>query len=408
MSDYESQILGMVITRPEKIHEIELRPEEFGDPSAKQIFSAMLAVSKEGLEPDIINLADNLNESTGEDWLRSLSALATQCVMSEGNLPAYLRIVKDAYQQRVVETSAAKYYEDVRRGEKGALANLITSVSGMHVNNHWTGQRALSRVIQNLDDIQSGKSKPGIPTGISRIDKLFGGLKDTRLIIIAARPAIGKTSVMLNWALNANANVGIISAEQPADELMQRMIGISGGVQIENLQSGRLSDDDLQRVLKSTADLEKRTISIYDKANPKLGDVTQAALQMKYRDKIDVLYVDYIQRIYGKGDTRALEVGSVSAALKGLARQLEIPVVALSQLNREVENRTSKRPQLADLKESGDIEQDADMVYMLYRDAYYNDVADNQMEISLKKNRHGRTGLVMARWEPEYVRLSNP
>jgi replicative DNA helicase len=242
------------------------------------------------------------------------------------------------------------------------------------------------------------------------MDKFIGGFHNSDLVIVGARPAMGKTAFMLNLAINADAPVGIISAEQGMMQMGGRVIAIDGRINTAGIRSGKLEDEDYNRMTASYSRLRDRVIQFYDKPAPTLQDIVRQARKWKHNLDIKALYIDYVQRVKVDGKApRHEQIGDVAMGLKELARELDIPVIALAQVNRSVEARTNRRPQMGDLKDSGVIEQEADVIAMLYRDEVYDENSQHKgiAEVDIKKNRHGDIGIVRTVWRAEYLRFED-
>ena len=236
-----------------------------------------------------------------------------------------------------------------------------------------------------------------------------GGFHDTDLIVVGARPAMGKTALLLNFMLNADVSSGFISTEQSSMQVGLRLMCIQGGVNGSKLRSGNFNENDWSAVNSSMAYLSQKNIFIDEETRPTIAEVSRQARRWKQQYGIKALWVDYIQRIEGT-DSRAPKVERVEEVVKGLkslARELELPVVALSQVNRNVDARTDKRPSMGDLSDSSAIEKEADQVIMLYRDEVYNDKTDSPgvAELIIEKNRHGPTNYIRLGWTGENFRF---
>jgi replicative DNA helicase len=242
---------------------------------------------------------------------------------------------------------------------------------------------------------------------------MLGGLHGGDLVIVGARPAMGKTALMLNMAasaLMAGFPVGVFSGEQGVSQITQRLIAIQGRIPVMRMRNGSLIGEDWSKLSAAVASLKDRGMYIFDKPAPTLSDIVRRARSWHYNHGIKAIYLDYLQRV--KITTKAPRheaIGEIAAGLKELARELNIPVIALAQVNREVEKRVNKRPFMGDLKDSGTIEQEADQIFMLYRDEVYNEETKDKglAEINIEKNRHGSTGRVDLAWRGEYLRFEN-
>jgi replicative DNA helicase len=265
---------------------------------------------------------------------------------------------------------------------------------------------------KHLDDLHEGRIQV-LSTGLKALDKMLGGFHDSDLIIVAGRPAMGKTAIMLNMALKCGGVVGVMSGEQPAEQMAMRMVAMRGRVDLEKMRSvGRMQGDDWKRVTSGFKMLlDDSTVLINDKPMPTMADIQRQARKWKHQNGIKALFIDYIQRI-GGGDKRTPkheQIGEIAKGLKTLARELNIPVIALAQVSRDVEKRAVKVPGMADISDSSEIEKEADQVITLYRDEVYNMNTDEKgiMQVVVCKNRHGQVGTVKVAWLAQYMLAEN-
>lgn len=262
----------------------------------------------------------------------------------------------------------------------------------------------LSEAMDNRDTLR------GITSGFRDLDEHTGGFQETDLIVVGARPAMGKTSLLLGMsraAAFAQHAVGVASTEQPLVQVAQRHLSADARVALARMRQGRIDNQDSQLIVASARKLAGLPYWIYDKSGPSIAEIVRVARKWRSTHGIKALYLDYLQRIQAPGQNKTEQVGYVAYALKTLARELEIPVIALAQVNREVEKRHDKRPGMADLRNSGEIEQEADMICLLYRDEVYDPESKDKgiAEIIIDKNRHGYTGTVRVGWAGEFVRF---
>ncbi len=253
----------------------------------------------------------------------------------------------------------------------------------------------------------------GIPTGFERVDKLLGGLQRSDLVILAARPSVGKTSLALGFAHNAakkhNQRVAFFSLEMSNEQVVQRIISAETGINAQRLRRGEIEQDEWGRFMKAASDLAETYFYIDDTPGASALELRTKARRLHAEVGVDLIVVDYLQLMRGdfRSENRVQEISSISRALKALARELNVPVLALSQLSRSVESRTDKRPILSDLRESGAIEQDADVVMFIYRDEMYNENTEwpNIADIMVAKHRNGPTGTVQLYFRKELAQF---
>jgi replicative DNA helicase len=281
-----------------------------------------------------------------------------------------------------------------------------------------SAKQALPALIDQIDDLCSNPNKPrGLPTGFIEFDAKTGGLRGGDLLIIAARPSMGKSTLAINMAEHAalkegiRASVAIFSLEMPADQILTRMLSSVGSVHLGNLRSGKLTDSDWHRLTGATKQLQDAKIFIDDTPALTPTELRARSRRIKREHGLNLIVVDYLQlmSVPGTKENRATEISEISRGLKGLAKELNCPVIALSQLNRGVEQRENKKPVMSDLRESGAIEQDADMILLIYRDEVYNRETPKKgiAEIDLVKHRNGETGEIKLTFLGANARFEN-
>jgi len=271
--------------------------------------------------------------------------------------------------------------------------------------------------LDKIEDIQANRERvSGVRTGFAQLDELLGGLQGSDLCIIAGRPGMGKTSwltsVALNVAVDAGATVALFSLEMSAEQLVQRFLSMETEISTHDLRLGRVRQDELELVTRAIGRLAEARIYIDDSPGVNPFDIRTKVRRLHAEKGVDLVVVDYLQLMHGgrPAENRVQEISFISRSLKGLAREVNVPIIAASQLSRAVENRSDKRPQLSDLRESGSIEQDADMVIFLYRDSVYNGTSDFEdlAEVHLAKHRHGPTDKVKLVFVPAQTRFVDP
>lgn len=414
----EQSVLGGLMLRPDGIDVVSshLEVEDFYRGDHRLIFRAMVALSARGTPCDAITLGDWFSKHDFDQVRPTYLMELANSTPSAANIVAYARIVREkAIRRRVIDV-ATDLVENAFGVELEAMDLLdggIGQLMGMqHVaqNTEYTLRQTLTIAYEAAMAAKArGGRIPGIPTGLTELDDVLGGLHNSDLIVIGARPSVGKTALLLNIALGDDGNAGLFSTEQPVVQIGSRLLAIEGGINASRLRNGSHDDEDLGRMANAVARLMDRELMISDSAGLTIGELQRVARRWKHKYGIKRLLVDYLQRVKGN-DPRASridQVGEVAVGLKDIARELDIPVVALAQVNREVEKRADKRPNMGDLANSSEIEKEADQILMLYRDEVYNkDSPDKGLaEISVEKNRHGPTGFIRAVWEAETMRF---
>jgi replicative DNA helicase len=338
----------------------------------------------------------------------------------------YAEMVRDAATQRRLLQVGQQIEKMVvqREGETTVMLQdaetLVYGLSQKGVRGDFT--RAHELVIKGIERLtaaeESGGGVVGIATGFIDLDRVVGGLQAGNMIVVAARPSMGKTALALGIAEHAalvqNLSVAVFSLEMSGDELIQRLLSSTAVVDAGRIRAGRLAPEDWSRIGRAADRLSAARLYIDDSEGVTVGEMRTKTRRLKSRDGLDLLVVDYIQLMEGnrgrKDENRVQEISSISRNLKMLARDLEVPIICVSQLNRSPDARTDKRPMLSDLRESGAIEQDADLVLMIYRDDYYNpDNSDEKgvAEVLVAKNRHGPTDRVKLTFRGSYAKFDN-
>ena len=428
----EQALLGSLMVYPsvmQECNDLDLQPEEFYLPSHQRLFSCMQEITRNGQPVDlnliITRLADKeeLDSAGGTDYILSLADSA----ISSANTRNYIESIKNTAQLRRLIFAAEKISnesydasEDIDtildQAERG-----IMDVTRMRRGSEFeSSQTVIHRVLEQLIELRSKKGVTGIRTGYTDLDRITNGFQRGDLIILAARPAMGKSALALNFAnevakLNEGA-VAIFSLEMPADSLMKRLLSSESQVASNKLRDGKLSDAEMSRLNFSGSQLGERNIFIDDTSSIKVSQIFSKCRKLKTEyNSLSLVVIDYLQLITGtRADSRQQEVSDISRNLKILAKELDCPVIALSQLARKVEERNDHEPQLSDLRESGSIEQDADIVMFIYREDYYKKEQDDQVpedtsivDLSLAKHRNGALGKIKLVFEKNISRFTN-
>jgi len=406
----EQSVLGAILIDKNAIVEIAgfLRPEHFYDDRHSEVFSVMLALYEERKPIDLLTITEKLKankkykEVGGAAYLTELTGV----VPTSANIEEYGRMVQDMYAKRELISAASTIAEisfDPMRSLKEILdqaESRVFAISQENLTRNFVPMKdILAASFDRLDEIQKrGSGLRGIPTGFKDLDNVLAGLQDSNLIILAARPGIGKTAFLLNVAnyvaVKENLPIGIFSLEMSQEELGDRLLVMQAGIDSWRLKTGKLEDEDFDKLQEAMGVLAEAPIYIDDTPGLSIMEMRTKARRLQLEKGLKMLFVDYLQ-LMDSGrhyDNRVQEVSIVSQSLKNLARELRVPVIAASQLNRQVESRGSKKPQLADLRESGSIEQDADLVMFLYRPDEASDLAPGDKiptKLSIDKNRAG-------------------
>lgn len=422
----EESLLGNIMLYDEAMRqtvEAGILSEDFYFDNHRKIYNIMYSMYEKKESIDTVSLSTKLKDFEyydkvgGADFILRL----TGSTISNANTKDYIRIIKNkSYARKVIE--AANKIADEGYDGKLEIEDLLDEAENRILG--ITRSRAMSDFKKSsevfdatLEKIQriydQGDTITGIKSMYSDLDRMTTGFQRGDLIILAARPSVGKTAFALNISLNAasvsSGAVAIFSLEMPADQLASRMLSAKSRVAGQKLRTGKLDNNDWSKVNEAVSELRRQKIYIDDTPGIKVSDIFAKCRTLKNDAGLSLIIIDYIQLIQGSGknESRQQEVSEISRRLKALARELDVPVIALSQLSRGVEKREDKRPMLSDLRESGAIEQDADLVMFLYRDEYYNRkdeeerAATEEVELNLAKHRNGPTGLVKLMFERE-------
>ena len=421
-AEAEQAVLGSMLIDGDCVKDVmdQLQAEDFYLRQNREIFETIAHMFVYSQPVDGVTVASEM-EKNGlyTDATRPYLLQLMEVTPTSANVGEYVKIVRDKALMRQVATAAANITAMVQEGGASA-ADMLESAEqkvyairrGRSAQNMVPVSQILQDVMNRLEELSnSGSELPGLSTGFSAVDGKINGLNKSDLLL-AARPGMGKTSMALNVALSAardsGKTVAIFSLEMSREQLVTRLIAAEGLVENTRLTTGNLRESDWQRIAEAASNLSRMDIRIDD--NPLL---TAADMNAKCRrlDNLGLVVIDYLQLMTsagGKGysgENRQQAVSDISRMLKIMAKELQVPVLCLSQLSRANEKRDDKRPMLSDLRESGAIEQDADIVMFLYRDDYYNKDSEkhNIAECIVAKNRHGETGKVELRWMPEYT-----
>ncbi|WP_188207434.1 replicative DNA helicase [Alkalibacillus aidingensis] len=419
----EQAVLGAVFLEPDAIvtaSEI-LVPEDFYRVSHKRIFEVMMRLNDKGEPIDLVTVTtaltdqEMLNDIGGVSYLTDIA----NSVPTAANIEYYARIVEEKSTLRQVISAATsivtKTYEEgdevtdlLDHAERSILDISQDKSSGKFRNI----RDVLINVYDNIEQLHHHDEEvTGVPTGFKDLDHITSGFQKNDLIIIAARPSVGKTAFALNIAqnvaINSTENVALFSLEMGAEQLVSRMLCAEGNIDAQRLRTGNLEEEDWGKLTMAMGSLSNAGIFIDDTPGVKVNEIRSKCRRLKQEQGLGMIMIDYLQLIQGSGsskENRQQEVSEISRSLKALARELEVPVIALSQLSRGVEQRQDKRPMMSDLRESGSIEQDADIVGFLYRDDYYEEDSEkeNIIEIIIAKQRNGPVGTVELAFVKEY------
>lgn len=427
----EQSVLGAVFIAPETMTSLadELVPDDFYKPANKIVFKTMLSLLEKGEPIDATTMVSALTNQGDISKIGGMNYVVelVNSTPTSKNVEHYAKLVKEKATLRKViadlsDSLSSAYQGDVSIGD--LIAKTEKSMLDISNQNAGTGFRNVADILDtHMLMVETRSQTDGVVTGLSTgfvgLDKITTGLHEDNLIILAARPAMGKTALSLNIAqyiaVKEKKPVAIFSLEMGAESLIERMLAAEGMVEGYHLKTGNLSVEEWSRLVHAQGNLYDAPIFVDDTAGIRISEIRSKARKLAQEmGGLGVIIIDYLQLITGsKGENRQQVVSEISRELKILAKDLKVPVIALSQLSRAVEQRQDKRPMLSDLRESGSIEQDADIVAFLYREAYYqkeqadSQEANNVTELILEKNRHGSLGTVKLYFHKEYTKFSS-
>ena len=426
-TEAEQSVLGSMLIDARCVPEVieALRPEDFYLRTNREIYETIYSMFNFSLTIDPVTVLEHMKQNGvyDENTSRNYVLQLMEITPTAANVKEYVAIVKDKALLRRIAETAGELTAMVQEGTGTAQEVLEAAEQRIYAIRQGRSAQGLAHissvilnVYERLNELASDSAVPGLSTGLPDVDMAISGLNKSDLILLAARPGMGKTSFALNMLLHAGKFSGktvvFFSLEMSREQLAMRLISGESFVDNKKLVTGKLGEEDWTKIAAASAALNQTQILIDD--NPSLS-VADMNAKCRRVDNLGLVVIDYLQLMTSaggptrSGDNRQQIVSDISRALKIMAKELNVPVVCLSQLSRGPESRSDKRPMLSDLRESGAIEQDADIVMFLYRDDYYNDSDENHnlAECIIAKNRHGETRTVELQWLPEYTTFSS-
>ncbi|SHH31064.1 replicative DNA helicase [Tepidibacter thalassicus] len=425
--DAEQSVLGAILLDKDAIVVVSevIKPEDFYKDVHKEIYEAIITLYRESEPIDIVTLTEELKRRNTLDLVGGITYLTnlSTAVPSTSNVKNYADIVKEKSVLRKLIKASSEILdlgytgsEDIDRILESAEKKIFDISQEKTGDNLKPISDVLMSAYDTLEELYKNKgSITGITTGFIDLDRKTNGLQRTDLVLIAARPAMGKTAFSLNLVQNAalkdNISAAVFSLEMSKEQLIQRMLSAQSHVELNKLKTGNLDEDDWPKLIEAMGALSRAKIYIDDTPGITIMEVRSKCRRLKIEKGLDLVLIDYLQLMESdsKSESRQQEISKISRSLKILAKELNCPVIALSQLSRAPELRSDHRPILSDLRESGAIEQDADIVMFLYRDEYYHPDSEkkNIGEIIIAKHRHGETGTVELAWLGEFQKFHN-
>ena len=426
----EQSVLGGILIDPknslDQVSDV-LIDEDFYKPAHQKIYKAIRDVCKKSEAVDIVTVTNQLSEKNQLDLSGGASYLAEiiDKTPSSAHIESYAKIVRDKALLRaliskasnIIEKTYKQNFEDTQKFLDSVEAEIFSLSHTKDTQPLAPAETIVKASIEKLQDLYAQKEElTGISSGFYDLDKLTAGFQSGELIILAARPSMGKTALSLNMclhgALKEKKKVAYFSLEMAKEQLMMRMLASVARISLSGIRVGKIADSAWESLIHTASQISQSSVYIDDSSLISPFEIRSKCRRLKARTGLDMVFVDYLQLmgIKGSSESREREVAEISRNLKAVAKELQVPVIALAQLNRGVESRGDRRPLLQDLRESGSIEQDADTIMMLYREEYYdreNPHIKGRAELIINKQRNGPTGKVDLHWEPKYGVFEN-
>ena len=406
----EWNLLGAMLLDNSIVEAYPLTPADFADQRNRSLYETIRKLTAKGEPADIVTVASASGVNVG-----ALAEYANNSTAGS-NIAAYHAMLKRHGSLRKARAVAERLSEAASMDDIESCLSDLIALSHTQESHESDQVTAVRRAVDHLELIESGV-KPGLTTGIATLDRKLGGLQPGDLIVIAARSQHGKTALMMNMANAQTDPVGIISGEQPNVQIAMRSMAMTASVSLQRMRTGTLQDADWQRLNTAIQSLHDKRVQIFDKGGPSITEIMAVARQWKQRHGIKILFVDFLQLVTGgDGNEHRLQIGDVARKLKTLAKQLNIPIVALAQIRRAVDGNPAgptfmgRLPFAADLADSAQIEDAADQIITLYRPSVYwpnEEHLEGKAFLNITKNRHGATGTIAIEWVGEYLQFGD-
>lgn len=401
----EADLCASAMMDPRAVLAVELSPDHFSNRMAASIWETVLGMVRDGEEVNPTTVDEHLRQ-VGWDASNEIAAMLDNCPeQSDSSLHALAQIVRDCWRRRVARGIGQKLRQDCDPDE--AMRALMALDDGQGDRWYYAPERLVGEAEHALTHVP----EPGLTTGFERYDRVFGGLQRGELIVVAARPSVGKTAMVLNMACNSGSSCAVFSGEQSTRDVVRRMIASQANIPLSRLRVGGLIEDDRRKAAKAMQWFRQSQIHVIDRPSPTLTEVVRETRRLVHLHGIRLVVVDYLQRMRYElpRASREENVEHSVRGLKELARDLDIPVLIAAQVNRDVEKREDKVPTMADLLHSSAVEREADVVMTMYRERVYDPTSQSRVcNVSVRKNRSGPTGEFDLVYAEEYVRFENP
>lgn len=422
----EQAVLGAMLIKKEAIAEVQeiLQPDDFYREAHRIVYEAMVQLQNNDEAVDLVTLTEQLRKSEQLDKIGGLAFITqlANAVPTAANVVYHAKIVKEKAELRslinaatAIASAAYEDNTDVENIMDDAEKKILAVANRQNGGAFESMKSIVMRTFERINVLYESKGGlTGISSGFKDLDKLTAGLQKSDLILVAARPSMGKTAFTLNIASYVGTHggkVAFFSLEMSKEQLMQRMLCAEGGIDATKLRTGQLDTPEWNKLVHVADTLSRAPIYIDDTAGITVMELRSKARRLKAEHGLDLIIIDYLQLMQGRpsknGDNRQQEISEISRSLKALARELDVPVIALSQLSRSVESRQIKKPMLSDLRESGSLEQDADIVMFLYREDYYDKDTENKniTDIIVAKHRNGPVDTISLFFQKEYTKF---
>lgn len=401
---FERTLLATMMLRPADCWRADVQPSHFLSEQHGEILTCIMALAADSKAADPLSVCDYF-QTHNRPVLAKLALQMGSDDMLTAVPDAFAHRIITAWRQRKARQIGAALIESK---DPAALDTAIADLMALHATeqqHEFTAREAAKTAFSELHRIyEAGGKLSGITTGLVDLDDKLGGLHPGDLIVVGGRAAMGKTSFLIGMARAAaeSCPVGMISGEQPVEQVSLRMVSAAANVKAQTFRTAQFSEEEWQRVYTGFQSVSSLPMWFLDRSAPTLAEVVRVTRRWVHQHGIKALYVDYLQRIVGEGDRKFEQVGNVARGLKNLARDLNIPIIVLAQVSRAVENRKESIPRMGDLSDSSEIEKEADQIIMLYREGYYDIDADQGVaRVIIEKNRHGPTGFMETAWRGE-------
>jgi replicative DNA helicase len=410
----ERALVGAVLVENSLMNEIDLSHEQFWLSECAMIFSAIEALHAERKPMDLVTVSEWLNVHRNVDYFTEIAECARNSPSAAAG-KTYADKVREYWRSREACRIASELIEIKFTNEQDMIDLAISQLMSLNTvtksHNH-NIKTILSSAVNDIEDaMRSEDGCTGLKTGIEEIDDVLGGFHKTDLIVVGARPAMGKTALLLNMVTrHESMKPGLISAEQGHNQVGMRLLSIHGSVNGARMRKGEIDDDEWAKITAATGQLIDRNIWVNDKPAMSINDIERQARKWVHENGVNIIGVDYLQKIKHPNSRLSTveKIGDIAVRLKDLAKELDIPVIALAQVNRKVEERADKRPFASDIKDCGIIEQEADQILTLYREEVYNEGQRlGTADINFCKNRHGPTGEKTIVWVSKYMQFNS-